>query len=166
MPNISRSVSAFLFLLSATLLVISILAPYVEHLRWAWSQYLYQITRTFCHQMPTRCIWIFHSNMAVCSHCFGLLLGCCVGSAFGLWDGGVYLDCLVHKQRKRFYVLFVIAAAVFLIEVFIQSLHVFKVHPHALRVAVAFGFSSVATVWLTQIALKNEEARTHGRIKT
>jgi len=156
--NTSRIVSTFLFLLSAILLFISILAPFAEHHRRAWSQYLYQITRAFCHQMPTRCIWIFQSNMAVCSHCFGILLGVCVGSAYGLWGGSTYLNFLVRERRRRFYALFAIAAAVFFIEVFVQSQHVFKVHPHALRVITAFGFSSAATMWLTQIVLRKRKS--------
>lgn len=158
MMHASRFISALLFLLSAILLSISILAPFAEHHRWAWSQYLYQITRTFCHQMPTRCIWIFHSNMAVCSHCFGLLSGVCAGSAYGLWGRSAYLDFSIREHRTRFYILFAIATAVFLAEVFIQSQHLFKVHPHVLRVVVAFGFSSAATVWLTQIVLKKKKS--------
>ncbi len=157
MMTASRLVSTLLFLLSATLLLISTLAPFAEHHRWAWSQYLYQITRAFCHQMPTRCIWIFQSNMAVCSHCFGLLLGVCVGSACGLWSSSA-LNFLVLEQRRRFYALFAVATAAFFIEVFVQSQHVFQVHPHVLRVVVAFGFSSAATVWLTQIVLKKKKS--------
>ncbi len=53
----------------------AILAPFLESRMIAASYYFYVWLRYICHQIPTRCIWIFGSNMALCSRCFGLFLG-------------------------------------------------------------------------------------------
>jgi len=52
------------------LLVGSILAPYLEHKRMEVSQVIYAILGNWCHQMPTRCFWIFGSPMGLCARCF------------------------------------------------------------------------------------------------
>lgn len=41
----------------------------------AESYYFYAILRNICHQLPSRCFWIFGSNMGLCSRCFGIFLG-------------------------------------------------------------------------------------------
>ncbi|MHA2260723.1 MAG: DUF2085 domain-containing protein [Promethearchaeota archaeon] len=41
----------------------------------AESSYFYASLRYICHQLPTRSIWIFGSNMALCSRSFGIYLG-------------------------------------------------------------------------------------------
>ena len=39
------------------------------------SYYFYSVLRNICHQLPSRCFWIFGSNMGLCSRCFGIFLG-------------------------------------------------------------------------------------------
>lgn len=76
---------AVLGLCGAVVLLLSFLAPYTETLRLPISENLYAILRTFCHQMPSRCLWYANSNFGLCSHCFGLALGSlCTGIVFAL----------------------------------------------------------------------------------
>ena len=64
--------SLFPCLLSASFVVLSLLAPYLEYQRMEISEKLYAILRLFCHQIPTRSFWIFGSNIGVCSRDIGL----------------------------------------------------------------------------------------------
>jgi uncharacterized membrane protein len=57
------------------ILLDSILAPFLESRMISESYYFYSILRNFCHQLPSRCLWIFGSNMGLCSRCFGIFLG-------------------------------------------------------------------------------------------
>ncbi len=57
---------------SASFVVLSLLAPYLEYQRMEISEGLYAILRLFCHQIPTRSFWIFGSNIGVCSRDTGL----------------------------------------------------------------------------------------------
>ena len=61
-------------LFSAFVVVLSLLAPYLEYQRMAISEGLYAILRLFCHQIPTRSFWIVGSNLGVCARCFGLYI--------------------------------------------------------------------------------------------
>ena len=151
-----RIISFLLFFFTVSVIALSILAPFAEHQRLAWSKDLYQFTRSFCHQMPTRCIWVFHSNMAVCSHCFGLLLGICTASFYGWFRHPSALSALLQHKRTRLYRPFVILLAAFLIEVSIQHFHPLQVHPHILRVFTAFGVSFFTTFWLIHVVLGGE----------
>lgn len=58
----------FLMLLDA------FLAPFLESRLIAESKYFYGALKIVCHQMPTRCFWVFGSNMALCTRCFGIFL--------------------------------------------------------------------------------------------
>lgn len=77
----------------------AILAPFLESRMIAESYYFYASLRYICHQMPTRCIWIFGSNMALCSRCFGIYLGLLlIGIFFGFkgmkkiyWKSAIFL---------------------------------------------------------------------------
>jgi len=64
-----------IYIILFLLLIDSILAPFLESRMIADSYYFYEILRNICHQLPSRCIWIFGSNMALCSRCFGIFLG-------------------------------------------------------------------------------------------
>ena len=61
-------------LFSAFVVVLSLLAPYLEYQRLEISEGLYAILRLFCHQIPTRSFWIVGSNLGVCARCFGLYI--------------------------------------------------------------------------------------------
>jgi uncharacterized membrane protein len=60
-----------ILLLLLIILLIAIIAPFLEYLRLPISQSFYQALRPICHQWPTRCVWIFGSNTALCSRCLG-----------------------------------------------------------------------------------------------
>jgi len=64
-------VNVILFLI----LLDSVLAPFLESKMISESYYFYSILRNFCHQLPSRCLWVFGSNMGLCSRCFGIFLG-------------------------------------------------------------------------------------------
>jgi len=140
--------------LSAFLLLVSLAAPLTEHLRIESSQTLYWITRTFCHQLPTRCIWLFHSNMAVCSHCLGILLGVFTASALHLARTGRIFFGLAGTRYLKINFLFCLSVFAFLLEVFLQYQHPSKLHPHVVRVIFAFGPAFFGTLWLFQTVLK------------
>ncbi len=75
----------------ASFVVLSLLAPYLEYQRMEISEGLYTFLRLFCHQIPTRSLWIFGSNIGVCSRDIGLY------TSFTLtWV------LLVIKYRQRF----------------------------------------------------------------
>ncbi len=62
----------FLLLL---ILIDAFLAPYLESLRLPVSRYFYEILSPLCHQFPTRCLWVFGSNTALCMRCLGIYIG-------------------------------------------------------------------------------------------
>lgn len=84
--------SLFPCLLSASFVVLSLLAPYLEYQRMEISERLYAILRLFCHQIPTRSFWIFGSNIGVCSRDIGLYT-----SFLLTWF------LLVIRYRRRFF---------------------------------------------------------------
>jgi uncharacterized membrane protein len=57
------------------ILLINFLAPLLESKMVAESYHFYSFLRNLCHQLPSRCIWIFGSNMGLCSRCFGIYSG-------------------------------------------------------------------------------------------
>ena len=75
---------SFLSILGPLVLIaIGFAAPIYEyHRHWTYSEPLYFLSRQICVQVPSHCLWIFGSNMAICSRCLGIY------SAFlltGLW---------------------------------------------------------------------------------
>lgn len=62
----------YLFLF--TILTLSIIAPLLEYLRLEVSRNLYGMLHLICNQLPTRCLFIYTSPMAICSRCFFLYL--------------------------------------------------------------------------------------------
>lgn len=86
-------------LLSAFVVMMSLLAPCLEHLRLEMSQVLYAVLRSFCHQMPTRSFWIVGSPLGMCSRCLGLYVSFLLTSLFFvllrqrrfLWKWGILL---------------------------------------------------------------------------
>ncbi len=57
------------------ILLINFLAPLLESQMVAESYHFYSFLRNLCHQLPSRCLWIFGSNMGLCSRCFGIYSG-------------------------------------------------------------------------------------------
>ena len=101
--------------------------------------------------------------MAICSHCFGLLLGICTASFYGCFRRPSALGALLQYKRTRFYRPFVLSLAAFFIEVAIQGFRPFQVHPHILRVFTAFGVSFFTTFWLIHVVLGGE--RPQGEVR-
>ncbi|MEP9409883.1 MAG: DUF2085 domain-containing protein [Candidatus Brocadia sp.] len=85
----------FIFwLLAVIATILSIVAPYLEFQRIAIAQDIYQILRLLCHQIPSRCFWIWDSNLGLCSRCF------CLFASFSL---GIPVFFLLNKRLKRQY---------------------------------------------------------------
>lgn len=61
-----------LFVFPALLLISSILAPYFESIRMEAASLLYSFLSNFCHQKPSRSLWIFGSPMGIDSRSFAL----------------------------------------------------------------------------------------------
>ncbi len=67
-----RRIILFFWLLTTAATTLSILAPFLEYQRIAFAQNIYGILRFICHQIPSRCFWIWDSNVGLCSRCFCL----------------------------------------------------------------------------------------------
>jgi len=73
------------YLLFFLILLDAFIAPYLESLRLPISQSFYGILKPLCHQWPTRCLWIFGSNTALCSRCLGIFFALLMtGLYFGI----------------------------------------------------------------------------------
>lgn len=66
-----------LFIVSA-----SILAPILEYQRLEISSFFYKSVSKLCHHLPTRCIFIKTSNMALCSRCFSIYTSLLISGVF------------------------------------------------------------------------------------
>ena len=69
---IFQSIVLFIWLTTTIATILAIIAPYLEFQRIAFAQHIYWVLRLFCHQIPSRCFWIWGSNMGLCSRCFSL----------------------------------------------------------------------------------------------
>lgn len=67
------------------LIAASLLAPYLEHRRMEMSQIIFAILGLWCHQAPTRCLWIFGSPMGLCARCFSFYSSLLVTGSFLLY---------------------------------------------------------------------------------
>jgi uncharacterized membrane protein len=55
-------------------LLVSVAAPLLEYQRLEVSRNFFAITHKICNQLPTRCLFIFTSPMALCARCFAIYL--------------------------------------------------------------------------------------------
>lgn len=62
------------YLLLFFILTDAFLAPYLESRMLPESRLCYAALQHICHQAPTRCFWVFGSNMALCARCFGIFM--------------------------------------------------------------------------------------------
>lgn len=83
-----------LVMLLFLILLDAFIAPYLESLRLPVSQSFYGILKPLCHQAPTRCLWIFGSNTALCSRCLGIFFALLMT---GLYFGIKGADCVFWK---------------------------------------------------------------------
>lgn len=63
------------FLILSFILSDSIIAPVLEYQRLEVSRRFYAILHLICNQLPTRCLFIYTSPMALCARCFFIYLG-------------------------------------------------------------------------------------------
>lgn len=69
---IFQSIVLFIWLTTTIATILAIIVPSLEFQRIAFAQHIYWVLRLFCHQIPSRCFWIWGSNMGLCSRCFSL----------------------------------------------------------------------------------------------
>ena len=62
------------YLLLFFVLFVSIAAPLLEYQRLEISRSFYEINHKICNILPTRCLFIFTSPMALCARCFFIYL--------------------------------------------------------------------------------------------
>jgi uncharacterized membrane protein len=60
------------YILLLLILLDAFIAPFLESRRLAISEVFYGILKPVCHQWPTRCLWVFGSNTALCFRCLGI----------------------------------------------------------------------------------------------
>ncbi len=127
-------------ILSCAILASAIAAPFTEHLRLEWSRHLYTVPGFFCHQVPLRSIWLFGSNVALCSHCTGLFLGFTL--AAGAWSTRAGKKTCGSFSKKAWIWALIVMVAVLVSEVAIQELHAENLHHHGIRLftGLAAGF--------------------------
>ena len=85
----------FLLITTTTATILSILAPFLEFQRIAFAQHIYLILRLFCHQIPSRCFWIWDSNIGLCARCFSLFASVSFCIPLFLW---------LNKRLKKQYI--------------------------------------------------------------
>lgn len=67
---ITYSIPIYVVLL--LILLVAFIAPFLESRRLASSENFYAVLKPICHQWPTRCLWVFGSNTALCTRCLGI----------------------------------------------------------------------------------------------
>jgi len=68
--------------LAGTLLWIGaiFLAPYLKSHASEWNRLIYDVFSLICHQIPSRCFFVFGYSLAVCARCLGVYLGFMAGT--------------------------------------------------------------------------------------
>lgn len=70
------SVKLVFLLLSFLLILCAICGPLLEHInQFDFAYFCYKFDGYFCHQLPTKCFWIFQRPMGLCARCTGIYLG-------------------------------------------------------------------------------------------
>jgi len=69
-------------LISGLILIGIFLAPMVREFQPAFSNFLYNLYSSFCHQQPDRCYYLGDQALAVCSRCLGIYAGFFLGTFF------------------------------------------------------------------------------------
>jgi uncharacterized membrane protein len=59
-----------------------LLAPYLQSRFPGMAKFIYAVFAPTCHQIPSRCLYIFGYPMAVCARCFGIYSGFLLGTMF------------------------------------------------------------------------------------
>lgn len=77
---IKKILYIFLIVYFGSLVFISLLCPILEFQRSPLAPQSYGFLKNFCHQIPSRCLWILESNIGLCSRCFFLYLSFFIGS--------------------------------------------------------------------------------------
>lgn len=106
----SHILLAIPFLLLAFILMVSVIAPILEYERLEVSRDFYSITHKICNQLPTRCLFVFTSPMALCARCFFIYLSMFVvgilllknKSKFINWKYGIVLmiPCIIDGSTQ------------------------------------------------------------------
>lgn len=75
------------YLILFFILTTAFLAPYLESRMIPESRFFYASLSHVCHQAPTRCFWVFGSNMALCTRCFGIFSALFLTGLVMGWSG-------------------------------------------------------------------------------
>ena len=75
-----------LILILLFLLISSFFTPYFEtRLMTNYYEFFNGILGKICHQYPSRCLYVFGSNMGLCARCFSIYLSILISSVFYLF---------------------------------------------------------------------------------
>ncbi|MFC2158186.1 DUF2085 domain-containing protein [Acidobacteriota bacterium] len=71
----------YMITLAGTLLLLGsiLLAPYLKQIHSPWNSVLYSAFSPVCHQIESRCFFLFGFPLAVCTRCFGIYAGFLAG---------------------------------------------------------------------------------------
>ncbi len=78
----SRSLTVYVLCLggAASLVILTLLAPWLAARDSSAAQTLYHAFSSVCHQIPARSFHLFGHPLAVCGRCFGIYVGLLCGS--------------------------------------------------------------------------------------
>jgi uncharacterized membrane protein len=62
-----------------------LLAPYLKSQNSPWAAWLYRVFAPTCHQIDSRCFFLFGYPLAVCARCLGIYLGFLAGTIAEPW---------------------------------------------------------------------------------
>jgi len=57
-------------------------APYLKSQTSEWNRLIYAVFSLICHQIPSRCFYVYGYPLAVCARCFGVYFGFLTGTVF------------------------------------------------------------------------------------
>ena len=117
------------------LLTLSFLAPLTETMMLSISTSIYAILRSFCHQVPSHCLWYANSNFGVCSHCFGVLAG--VASAAWFFSAVRQPSKYFDLKISHAVCFFIISFLPLTIDVLVDSYR-HMMNPHFVRIFAGF----------------------------
>jgi|Deesub1362B_J571_1020462.scaffolds.fasta_scaffold04145_6 uncharacterized membrane protein len=104
-----KIISVLVCSLSVLILLTGVLAPVLEYMKvYELSTALYRTLGAICHQLPTRCIWIFNRPMGICSRDSGIYLGIFLSgiiflkkrNLFSPWYGVFIIPMMIDISAK------------------------------------------------------------------
>ncbi len=76
-------------------------APYLKSQTSEWNRLIYAVFSLICHQIPSRCFYVYGYPLAVCARCLGVYFGFLTGTVFYPFLKGFFQNFIT--QNKNIY---------------------------------------------------------------